>query len=559
MGSALEGVTYRHTFNIYDGDGDLGHLTFQNLPSWLNFDNVRTIFGKPSRSDYQESSQSFFVTVSDENGGKFSQSIKIDVVPENYPPVISYEDVSLAYVNFKLIEDGDPIIFELTAYDPDSNLSTLLWEVSKLPNSGNVNEITQNSSNAQFSYQSDGNFSGKDTLEVLVYEESDPLSFDTITIDFLVDNRADPPSFGSQPFPGLLINEPWEFNVEGIDPDKSDILTLKSLTNLPDWLSLVQSSQRTWTFKGFPQSMDEVPIHLELSDGNTTVSQEYILEVLSELEPLEFLDLVPPSVELTEDSNWTFALLRVNSIDEVQVRWNVVQSPQNGNFIFTKGTNGSISDLTYIPAEHFFGSDKIILEATDGYSSVEAIIEFAVEGVADTPLFLEIPQGIISVENEKFDFLLSYEDGDGINTTELIISGMPSWLSKEMLSESTFSRTFRFFGQPSVDQIGSYEMGANIKSLNDNLNTSTNFTLQVNYLNQPPVPNFTSISAEVLEDSSKEWQNFISATDNESEANELTWFVSDPENGHTEYHQNGNQLVLVILPILITPVWIIFR
>ncbi|WP_407680166.1 Ig-like domain-containing protein, partial [Candidatus Chordibacter forsetii] len=33
-----------------------------------------------------------------------------------------------------------------------------------------------------------------------------------------------------------------------------------------------------------------------------------------------------------------------------------------------------------------------------------------------------------------------------------------------------------------------------------------------------------------------------SATDNESEANELTWFVSDPENGHTEYHQNGNQL-----------------
>ena len=429
-----------------------------------------------------------------------------------------------------------------TAYDPDSNLSTLLWEVSKLPNSGNVNEITQNSSNAQFSYQSDGNFSGKDTLEVLVYEESDPLSFDTITIDFLVDNRADPPSFGSQPFPGLLINEPWEFNVEGIDPDKSDILTLKSLTNLPDWLSLVQSSQRTWTFKGFPQSMDEVPIHLELSDGNTTVSQEYILEVLSELEPLEFLDLVPPSVELTEDSNWTFALLRVNSIDEVQVRWNLVQSPQNGNFIFTKGTNGSISDLTYIPAKHFFGSDKIILEATDGYSSVEAIIEFAVEGVADTPLFLEIPQGIFSVENEKFDFLLSYEDGDGINTTELIISGMPSWLSKEMLSESTFSRTFRFFGQPSVDQIGSYEMGANIKSLNDNLNTSTNFTLQVNYLNQPPVPNFTSISAEVLEDSSKEWQNFISATDNESEANELTWFVSDPENGHTEYHQNGNQL-----------------
>ena len=120
---------------------------------------------------------------------------------------------------------------------------------------------------------------------------------------------------------------------------------------------------------------------------------------------------------------------------------------------------------------------------------------------------------------------------------------MPSWLSKEMLSESTFSRTFRFFGQPSVDQIGSYEMGANIKSLNDNLNTSTNFTLQVNYLNQPPVPNFTSISAEVLEDSSKEWQNFISATDNESEANELTWsIVSAPENGHAEYQRKWKSI-----------------
>ena len=543
LGTALEGVTYRHTFNIYDGDGDLSHLTFQNLPSWLNFDNVRTIFGKPSRSDYQEDIQSFFVTVSDKNGGNFSQSITIDVIPENYPPVISYEDVSLAYVNFNMIEDGNPIIFELTADDPDSNSSTLLWEVSKSPNFGNVNEITQNTTNAQFSYQADGNFSGKDTLEVLVYEESDRLSFDTITIDFLVDNRADPPSFGSQPFPGLLINEPWEFIIEAIDPDSSDILTLKSLTNLPDWLSLVQSSQRTWTFKGFPQSMDEVPIHLELSDGNTSVEQDYMLKVLSEIEPLEFLDLVPSSVQLTEDSNWTLPLLRVNSIDEVQVRWNVVQSPQNGNFIFLNGTNGSISDLTYIPAKHFFGPDKIILEATDGYSYAELIIEFEVEGVADAPLFLEIPQGIISVENEYFDFLLSYEDGDGINTTELIISGMPSWLSKEILSESQFSRTIRLFGQPSVDQIGSYDMEANIKSLNDNLNTSTSFTLQVNYLNQPPVPNFTSISAEVLEDSSKEWENFLSATDNESLATELMWsIVSAPKNGYAQISENGFQL-----------------
>lgn len=543
LGTALEGVTYRHTFNLYDGDGDLSHLTFQNLPGWLNFDNVRTIFGKPSRSDYQESSPSFFVTVSDKNGGKFSQSITIDVIPENYPPVISYLDVSQNYINFNGIEDVGPIVFELTADDPDSNSSSLSWEISNLPSFGNINEITQNSTNAQFSYQPDGNFSGKDTLEVLVYEESDTLSFDTITIDFLIDNRADPPSFGSQPFPGLLINEPWEFIVEGIDPDKSDILTLKSLTNLPDWLSLVQSTQRTWTFKGFPQSMDDVPIHLELSDGNTTVNQEYILEVLSELQPLEFLDLVPTSVELTEDSNWSLSLLRVNSIDEVQVRWNVLQSPKNGKFIFSKGINGTISDLTYIPAKHFFGSDKIILEATDGYTAVEAIIEFAVESVADTPLFLEIPQGTISVENEKFDFLLSYEDGDGINTTELIISGMPPWLSKEMLSESQFSRTFRFFGQPSVDQIGSYEMGANIKSLIDNLNTSTSFTLEVNYLNQPPVPNFTTISAEVVEDSSKHWDNFLSATDNESLASELIWsIVSAPENGHAQINENGFQL-----------------
>jgi len=67
--------------------------------------------------------------------------------------------------------------------------------------------------------------------------------------------------------------------------------------------------------------------------------------------------------------------------------------------------------------------------------------------------------------------------------------------------------------------------------------------LQVNYLNHPPVPNFTSISAEVLEDSSKEWQNFLSATDNESQSNELTWsIVSAPENGHAQISENGHQL-----------------
>ena len=112
-----------------------------------------------------------------------------------------------------------------------------------------------------------------------------------------------------------------------------------------------------------------------------------------------------------------------------------------------------------------------------------------------------------------------------------------------MLSESQVSRTFRFFGQPSVDQIGSYEMGVIIKDLNDSLNASTSFTLQVNYLNQPPVPNFTSISAEVLEDSSKEWENFLSATDNESLATELMWsIVSAPKNGYAQISENGFQL-----------------
>ena len=190
------------------------------------------------------------------------------------------------------------------------------------------------------------------------------------------------------------------------------------------------SGNRSWVFKGTPNVSDNFEINLELSDGNSSAFQNYALSVVDNVESLRFLTELPNEVNLSEDEKWDYnSSVSINSIEQIQVNWTLKVSPQYGDFQFDILENGTINNIIYTPQKHFYGSDSVILSVTDGYTSIDHLFNFYIEEVADSPFFIDFPEEFIESENEQFDLIIEYEEGDGINTSDLIFENLPEWLN----------------------------------------------------------------------------------------------------------------------------------
>ena len=147
------------------------------------------------------------------------------------------------------------------------------------------------------------------------------------------------------------------------------------------------------------------------------------------------------NIAIEEDSNWFANELSVNSIEDVKVEWRITKSPENGEFTFDPFENGTIHNINYYPNPNFYGFDEVEIEAFDNYTSVKLKFNIEVNSVPDEIKFLEIPSGVLESPEENFDFIISYQDGDGLSTlNEIVLDGFPSWLEQEILFEGEISK-----------------------------------------------------------------------------------------------------------------------
>ena len=462
-----------------------------------------------------------------------------------------------------MTEDGDAFSFNLSASNPEESEKILLWTISQNPLDGFVEILDQNSNTAKFSFTPDGNFSGVETFEIKVFEKIDPLAADKIRVSFNILPSHDSPRFETRTYPGIVMNRPWNYVIRGIDGDLNDFLVLNSLVNLPEWLRLIQTSNRTWTLTGLPPNLiNEVPVHLRLSDGYTSVDQNFTLKAIGSIDDLEFIDLSEvvfskqdgsplekfTSISLEEDSNWTLSTLKVNSNEDIRVNWNITQHPENGVIVFSEGDNGEINDFTYSPNLNFHGSDTFSLEVSDGYSTLLANFNLDVVSKEDPFLFLEHPAGIIESVEEVYDLRVTFKDGDGIENIGGVQSvTFPDWMNYEENVSSQFSKSLRFFGEPKVEHIGLHEVNLVVAD-NQDIDHQIKFEVRVRFLNKPPVPSPSSITASFDEDrfneaSPKVWRNLFSAVDEESNSDEMVWrIVSKPPFGTAHIDPQGKLL-----------------
>ena len=535
-----EGEFFETSFHVFDADEDLFTVSIRNAPDWLKFDGVRRIYGKPSRSDFKENGDIFFINVTDQWGGSTSQKVSIVVDTFNKPPVITLGDEQISVKEFTINEDSGSYFFEIAAHDPDGNSTLLDWEIDYRLEEINASDINKR----KLSFEPDSNFSGIISCEVKVFEILDPLAYDKINLIFNVNPLPDPPKFETLPYPGVVLNRPWVYHIKGVDADINDLLILEYLEPRLDWLKFAQTGTRQWTFTGFPKELaNDEEVHLRLSDGNTSVEQKFSLKVLNSVEDLiltessgvEFTNLgdsllkKSTHVDLIEDSNWSIDTLKVNAIDEIRINWSIIEFPTNGSVQFTETGNGEIQNLSYVPDKNFNGSDLLVMEVTDNYSTLELRFTFNVIKQEDPLIFLEIPDGIVEDEDEIYDFLITFEDGDGIENLKFEFLTLPNWLLVSEEFSSQFQHSIRIIGEPSVNDIRLHDVIFKVTD-NEGVDHLKSFKINVRFLNKPPTLNPTSISTTIDEDSHnganpKIWIEPFTVSDVESADDQMTWSI----------------------------------
>ena len=550
---ANEAVFYSHQFELYDPDEN-DSITFQlrGLPSWLtSTDDNLSISGTPSWADYNDGVPSvIFLSLRDQQGNTIERSYSIQVIPNNYPPVISQSTT-----HFVISEDQTPNpwpFLQLNAIDPDKNdtNSTLIWSIAQEPDAQTGTVIVEsNNSTALVHFQPEGNYSGMSYFSVKVSEHPDSNASDTINITVEIEPVEDTPIFESSAQSlDAIQGYSWQYEIFAVDGDSEQSLVISSDTTLPPWLTLINISKGSSILYGTPVigQTGSYPIILRVEDGNGNFNlQEFTLDVLAENTAPTLSVPELNNIQILEDQSWITNQVSVIDPDRQNIFWLLDQHPIAGKVEFNPNFGKQI-EFSYTPDGNFSGSDAFTIRVTDGITSAVASYSVSIEEVPDPPLFSVLPEFLDISDDVNLSKTIVVKDGDGLEELSLSFSGKPDWIQidDQLLDQNG---TIFISGSPTSNDHGTVNLSLSIMDATDpaeyELTHSINFVVAV--YNQPPQFELSKYSFETMEDiGSITWADTnITVTDDQTSQANLIWSIgSQPEFGSITIEQNGTNL-----------------
>ena len=533
---------FLYDFTVSDSEGDEVSIHFDWLPSWMTFDGLRTISGVPTENDYQDLEEfDLYVKFIDSKGGTLTKVSHFTLLSNSVIP--SIDSVSPLPVSLNEDETFEGNI--TCSFAGDSSL--LVWSTVELPEHGSVS-LSPSADEVSFVYTPDSNYSGADRFVVMVEVPNLNQFYDTVEVVIDVLPVPDPPVFTSQFYSGIILGKPWEFSVNAFDADLDDRLALSRSFpegHPPWWISLNKTSDRSWLLSGVPNSSNDLDLSLSLTDGNFTVDANFTLSVIDDPGDLVIThNLSTLNPVINEDEFWYIEDgIEVNNGESLGTHWSFLTEPGNGVFTFKQSVSGGLSELKYQPDTHFFGHDKVVLQASNGYTSDYLELNFTINSVPDPPILLNFPTQTLSETNEDYFIEFSVFDGDGITGLTYEFIDAPQWLEVTRDYDQGKEKFLTLEATPDVDAIGLHPVKISFGNINDNLYTEANFSIQVSYGNKPPVPQTTILSFDIEEDTPFLYSDRLIAEDNETPSNELVWMILEqPDRGKAYIDGNGSNL-----------------
>jgi gliding motility-associated-like protein len=414
---AVQNQLYEYRIETEDIDlNDNVEITIIKKPDWLNFDNENLLSGTPIFEDVEKSPFEVEINAMDIEGAKDTQSFNIHVQLENLPPTIDpinnpeaiLEDSEEEFtINLTGISDGG-----------ENNQEISLGVSTDLPNLFEVLNIEYESPNSEavLNYQIRPDSFGIAQIKIRV-EDNGPssISFTEISFQIEVTPVNDAPEITSTPVERTLPNEFYQYQITAIDADPNDELTF-SLTNGPEWLSLINNGNQTATLQGeVPENATSEEISITVTDlQNASNTQSYLLKINDPPIVTNFdvkTDEDVPYQFVNSDFTENYSDPEGDNIDAIQIFFNRGRIQLNGSDIST-GESINFEDdfnLQYIPPQDFFGNINLEWSASDGFVYSElANILVKIDTVNDKPI-------LSNIENTTLEFI---QGSDPISITE---------------------------------------------------------------------------------------------------------------------------------------------
>jgi len=563
------------TVHFADGDG-LETLTYEilEIPTWVDADfsdfesGKITLGGVPYLENVGVHQLMFRIYgIEDLLEAEFSLDI---LVEELNKPVTLWKQnpegtVEVDTLTFWMMEDTPSswIPPQLLAEDPETNADLLFWEIIESPLYGDAS-IDENGS--KFLYSSDTNFSGTDHFVLGITDDGVEIINDgerelissarttLIPVKVIVQSSNDKPVILSEPITQWTDEYPFEYRLHVYDSDWpwQGYPQLKLISKLPSWATWRDDGNGSGVLSGQPAFWDEGKHFFSflIQSGGDQLNHQFDLNIVVEDYPPLISKVGSSSmvekvkIAFEEDrfdlDEWkSVTNLEASDPENAQtVLWSIYQFPSSGADLNLSSDKNKLSDIHYIPPDHFYGTDMFILKASEGKNDRFSLLPFEVliKPIADPPLFVleELPERILTANpGDRFEALFKAIDYDKERLnfkTFFTGSQSPSWFKE--LAVDHEGGSILLGGEPplSVESDSNFSFTL-VASDPTGRFTTTQHTVIYEDINFPPVIQ-DGDRLEIIFDeniSTKKSQVFpIKATDANNDS--LTWRLSS-------YHQ----------------------
>ncbi|MFL0809341.1 MAG: tandem-95 repeat protein [Agarilytica sp.] len=299
------------------------------------------------------------------------------------------------------------------------------------------------------------------------------------------------------------VNTAYQYDVDATDPE-NDVLTY-ALVSAPAGMTI---DTTTGVIDWLPTVAGDYLVDVSATDNiNPAVSQSFTLTVTP---PSNTAPVANDSTETTNEDTVLSFTLSANDAEADALSYTVLTQPTNGTL------TGAAPNLTYTPNAHYFGTDTITFQVSDGeFNSNTASVTIVVNAMNDAPI--AHAQSLTTNEDATLAITLSGTDEEGSALTYSIIAQPGNGALTGTAPNLTYTPNDNFFGSDVFTFI-----------VNDGELVSAAGTININVssVNDAPIAHAQSLTTN--EDTALAIT--LSGTDEEGSA--LTYsIIAQPDNG----------------------------
>ncbi|WP_189525243.1 putative Ig domain-containing protein [Nostoc sp. 'Peltigera membranacea cyanobiont' 232] len=402
----------------------------------------------------------------DGQGGQALQYLKVQLVPNNHPPVFT----STSPNNLQP-QVGKPFQYQTTATDPDNDSVT--FSLVNPPSGAVINGST-----GLLTWTPTANQLGNQQFSIQVQDSFGNSNLQSVNLTVVLAHVNHSPVFTSTPRTSTRTQNPYIYNLQATDPD-NDPLTF-SLVNAPAGMTL---NQGVLVWQPTASQFGNNSVSVQVSDGQGgTTTQNWTIQVSNQLSNLPPTITSTPSTVTSLGRTYIYKPTAIDS-DGDRLTWSLVSDtvpPPQGMVI-----DEETGTIVWQPTANQIGDTTVRVQATDIYGAYN-VQEFTihVNGINSPPKFVSTPITIAGVgQGYSYQALATDPENDALIFT---LGSKPSGMTitKDGLIQWT----------PTANQVGKYDIQV-IATDDQGASTNQTYTLIAGTtpVNHPPVISSTPV------------------------------------------------------------------